>query len=710
MQMNPSRSPRLASAFAVGVALTALVVVPSTLAGQATATAPSAATSSTTTGKRPLEIADYRLWRTIGDETLSADGRWVAWTYSRVRGDDTVHVRTVEGDRTHTVARAADPRLSADGRWAAYSLAPPFQEVEAMERDGERVPRRAGLLDLATGDTLSWDDVDAFGFSDTGRHFWVKKRGDGDADHDGTDLILRHLDAGYEELLGSVAQMGFNEAGSHFAYTIDAAAGDGNGVYLLNLATGARRALDNSHDRYARLTWSEDGRSLAVLRASTPDGRVERENHLLAFTNVGVDLEPTRLEFAPRGEGLRDGWVVSEKGAVVFDADASTLFVGTKPQVDELEEWPDDGLPLADVNIWHWQDDRIQSQQQRQLSNDRNRTSVAAVHLDDARLVHLADEQMLTVEITEDGEWGIGRDDRAYVSDWKPDYADYYRIDTESGARTPVLQGHLRTLGLSPDSEHYLYWKDGHVWSYRIDDDRHVNLTASAPVDFTNHEFDRFGEKPPHGVAGWTADGEAVLLYDRFDVWHQPLDGGTASSLTQGFGAEGQIRLRIIDSDPDDDFVDLGEPVLFEAFGQFTKQAGFFELDGDELNELTFEDRRFSRPDKAENAERYLFTVESWQEFPDLWVSDGDFGDRDRMTMANPQQDEFLWGTRILFDYATDDGIPLQGTLAIPETYQAGDRLPMIVRFYEKDSQNLHAYPTPTYRHQPNFAGVASRG
>ncbi len=80
------------------------------------------------------------------------------------------------------------------------------------------------------------------------------------------------------------------------------------------------------------------------------------------------------------------------------------------------------------------------------------------------------------------------------------------------------------------------------------------------------------------------------------------------------------------------------------------------------------------------------------------------------MTVANPQQEEYLWGHRILFDYTNNDGVPLQGTLAIPDDYVEGQKLPMIVRFYEKYSQDLHAYPTPGYRHSPNFAGYVSNG
>lgn len=660
--------------------------------------------------KRPLEIADYRLWRTIEGERISNDGRWAAWTYSRVRGDDTLTVRALDAEVRHDVPRASEGVFSSDGAWIAFAVAPGFLEIEELERADERVPRWAGLLNLETGDTLTWSDAESFGFSDDGAHFYVKKRkADDDTEHDGTSLILRNLTEGYEELIGSVDELAFDAEGTRLAFTVDAEGGEGNGLYLVDLATGARRALDNSGERYAQLTWSEDGSSLAVLRGTKPEGRVERANRLIAFTDVGAG-PPTRVGFPAGGEGLRDGWVLSEKGELVFDDDASTLFVATKPQEKELEEWPDEGLPLADVNIWHWQDARIQSRQQRQLESDKNRTYVAAFHLSEERLVHLADERMRTVEITKDGRWGIGRDDRDYVSDWKPSVADYYRVDTRTGERTPILEAHLRTLGLSPDSEHYLYWKDGDVWDYRIADDRHVNLTTSTATDFTNQEYNRFGEKPPHGLAGWAEDGQGVLLYDRWDVWLQPFDGGDARNLTQGVGAADEIRLRYVRTDPDEEVIDLDEPLLFDAYGEWTKEEGFFELEGDDLRELTWEDRRFDTPRKAEDAERYLFTTQTWSDFPDLWVSDGSFANRERVSVANPQQDEFLWGSRILFDYTTDDGIPLQGTLAIPETYREGDRLPMVVRFYEQYSQNLHVYPTPTYRHQPDFAGLVSNG
>ncbi|MCK5650425.1 MAG: hypothetical protein KAJ42_03565, partial [Gemmatimonadetes bacterium] len=335
-------------------------------------------------------------------------------------------------------------------------------------------------------------------------HFYVKKRqqnesggsrgggrsqgrsgGGEDAAPQGSDLILRDLREGYDELIGSVQEHAFNKRGTLLAYTVDAAGLDGNGLYLVNLGTSTRRPLDSAKEKYARLTWSEEGDALAVLRGEKPEKKTERANTLVAFT--GMDsATPRRHVFDPAsGSGLGENSVISEKAALLWSEGLETVFVGTKPQDDELEEWPDDGLPLADVDLWHWADDRIQTVQQRQASRDRNRTYVAAVHLEEGRLVVLADERMRTVDVTRDGHWGIGRDDRDYISDWRPSLSDYYRVDTRTGERALVLEAHLRTLGLSPDSEHFLYWKDGDVWDYEIEADRHVNLTASGSVDFT---------------------------------------------------------------------------------------------------------------------------------------------------------------------------------------------------------------------------------
>jgi dipeptidyl aminopeptidase/acylaminoacyl peptidase len=110
-----------------------------------------------------------------------------------------------------------------------------------------------------------------------------------------------------------------------------------------------------------------------------------------------------------------------------------------------------------------------------------------------------------------------------------------------------------------------------------------------------------------------------------------------------------------------------------------------------------YEDAAFSTPVKAMKADTYLLTRQTFGEFPNLRVSGYGFKESKRITDANPQQAEFRWGRRVLFDYKNKDGVRLQGILALPDDYQPGEKRPMIVTFYEKNSQNMHRYNAPSY-------------
>ena len=52
----------------------------------------------------------------------------------------------------------------------------------------------------------------------------------------------------------------------------------------------------------------------------------------------------------------------------------------------------------------------------------------------------------------------------------------------------------------------------------------------------------------------------------------------------------------------------------------------------------------------------------------------------------------------------------LRKLLAIPDDYQPGQKLPMLVDYYEKNSQNLHRYQVPRYATAPQFSDYVSNG
>ena len=477
--------------------------------------------------------------------------------------------------------------------------------------------------------------------------------------------------------------------------------------------------LDNDAKRYNRLAWNEEGTALAVLKGESVDDMRERDNVLLAYADVAgflageASADPAVLD-PVAATGWPAGWVVSDRAALSWSKDGARVLFGAKAQVAEEPDDDRDPDEVADVDVWNTVDDRIQSRQMRQANADRNRTYQQAFDVARGAYVKLADETMRTLEVAQEGSWAVGRDDRAYTHDFNPSAADFYRVDVTTGERTLMFENQLTggAYGISADGKYFLYWDDARVHAYDLAAASSTTLGGGSAPDFTNMEFDRAGPRPSYGVAGYTEDGSGVVMQHRYDLWLLPFDGSDATNLTSGMGADNEIRFRYINPVPDDSpggfgggrfggggrrEIDLSQPVTLQAYGQWTKKAGFYELDDGQMREIIYEDASFSNPVRAEDAETFLFTRQSFVEFPDLRVSGPDFSDSRKITDANPQQEEFLWGRRVLFDFYTHDDVRLQGILAIPDDYVEGEKRPMLVTFYEKNSQNLHRYSAPRY-------------
>jgi dipeptidyl aminopeptidase/acylaminoacyl peptidase len=532
-------------------------------------------------------------------------------------------------------------------------------------------------------------------------------------------VILHDLATGQDLLLGSVGDISFNKVGDLLAYTVDANE-DSNGLFLIELATGRTRALDNDAKRYNRLSWNQEGTALAVLKGSEVEGMRELENVLLAYRDVAAvfDGEEARdpVIFDPKtSEGFPDGWVVSHRRALTWSKDNARVFFGMKEQVEEPDEDREGTDEVANVDVWNTADERIQSVQMRRANTDRNFTFLQAFDVEDATFIKLADETMRELELAPEGRWAVGRDTRGYIHDYNPAAADIYRVDTSTGERTLMLSNHLTgsgVFGFSNDGRYYLFWRDLVIHAYDLETGSSRELGGASAPSFINVESDYAGPKPSYGLAGYTSDGSAAVAQTRYDLWLLPLDGSDAENLTNGFGEENELRLRYVDLEQEEPTpgggrggrggsggpnIDLSKPLTLSAYGQWTKKSGFFELADGRLSEILLDDARFSTPAKAKHADKFLFTRQTFEEFPDLRVSDRDFAASTRITEANPQQGDYSWGRRVLFDFENRDGVRLQGILAVPDDYQPGEKRPMLVTFYEKSSQNMHRYPSPSF-------------
>ena len=490
--------------------------------------------------------------------------------------------RTGDDAAGQNPATSAPPSVPA-GNTAGYA-ADAAHDAAAATTPPEQ-PTRIELRNLATGAVKSWQDMQGFVFSPNSTFVVLKRRpananggrgagaanggdqngGQGGAQANaapagprGTDVILHNLATGRDQLLGSVGDIAFNKTGDLLAYTVDAAVKDGNGLFVMDLASGRIQALDNDAKNYNRLTWSEDGKALAVLKGADVDKMRERDNVVLAFTDVKAALtdaeaQPAALDPA-KAATFPKGWVVSDRAGLEWSDDDKRVFFGAKPQLPAPDTAPRKSTDeQANVDVWNTSDERVQSLQMARADQDCNFTFREAFDVPAAKFVKLADETMRDVDVAPDGRWAVGRDTRGYISDYKRPAADIYRVNTTTGERTLMLKNQMintstgsHTFGVSPDGRFFLYWKDARFQAYDLDAGTSKTLGGGVTASFVDPEFDHPGPKPAVGVAGYTADKKSVIVEQRYDLWALPLDGSNGRSLTNGAGSKGEIRLRYV--------------------------------------------------------------------------------------------------------------------------------------------------------------------
>jgi dienelactone hydrolase len=724
-------------------------------------------------GKKPLNLEDYARWVRIGGTSISADGKWMTYTLTpNEGGSPTLHIKPIDGGNEITVSLGGGgaggggrggrgggggggggPSFSDDSKWITYTVTASAGRGGTGGRGGQQTPGGRGaqsatqttatppatrlvLRNLSTGDTSSYTGVASSSFSTGSRYLVLRMSGapaaQSPAAPGGADIVLHDLTSGMDKSLGNVGEFSFDDDGKFLAYTVTAPQKLGNGVMLFDVAKGETQTLVSATADFDNMSWNADGTGLSVLRGDKPGSMKHRSNVLLAWSGIGAGTPKAFTYDATKDASFPKGFVLSEYSAPRWSADGSRFFVGIKQQENEI---PAADSTRANVDVWHWRDVQAQSVQIQQIAQLRRATLPGVVFTATGKFVKLGTDSMRTVTIAANSNVGVGRDDAAYRGEiaWGGSRADFYKVDVNTGARTLIDKSLSRTFGTSPDSKWYLYLKNRQVRAFSLESGAVTTLDATQlPLkSYVNEDDDHAYEVSIWGVGGWTRDGKSVLLYDKYDIWSAPLDGGKATNITQGVGRAQQIQFRITrfaagggggrggggrgggGAAADSDGVDMTKAITLSAYGDRTKKSGYWQVTpGQAPKEIIWADKNIGAVQKAANADRMLFTQQDYNEFPNVWATNTAFASPKQMTDAMPNfAKDYAWAAgRILVNYTDSKGHKLQGTLMLPAGYEPGKKYPMLVEFYELRSQNHHNFSQPGYSNSPQLSTYASNG
>ncbi len=695
-------------------------------------------------GKKALTFEDMMKFKALQNPVISENGQWVAYAAQPDRGDGDARFKSVRTAAEYVVERGSRPEISKDGRWGVCIVKPPALDMEKPAK--ERPKQGLAIVELRTGKTIHIANVERFEFS--GDSVWLaykllmeeKKEEKKDEKapppaetkkpsglETGTDLFLRRLAAGEETRIPLVASFAFGEDSKYLAYAVADPEGKANGLFRRTLGfTDLPEAAIHKAEKtsYRNLAWSKAGTRLAFLAGVQDDkGNIPSCSLWIWDGTTLKAVEAVTAATAPANQ------VIPSKNELTWTDDGKRLFFGLRPKGEEQTAGSEkkEGEPqVADlfdrdrilakreVDVWHWNDPLINSHQKKMWNRMKDRTFTAVFHLDAGRAVALADADMPDVVIGENPDLVLGSSDVPYLKEitWDGNYQDVYTVGLLDGARTKILTRYSGRPSLSPNGRFVVYYDDGDWHLLEIRTGKRTDLTGSLGVPFADEDHDTPDRPRGYGLAGWLEDESAVLIYDKFDIWQFAVPSGKPMNLTGGAGRENNVVFRVLRPDPEVRTLKNGQPLLLSSYNDIEKNNGFYAaaLGASGVEKKLEEPKKFDFVAKAKGTDVLLYTRESYTEFPDLWTAGAGFSSPRKITDLNPQVKDFAWGTAELVEWASADGVPLQGVLIKPGDYRPGKRYPVIIYFYELFSQRLYEFNQIVVNHRPCFPFYASNG
>jgi dipeptidyl aminopeptidase/acylaminoacyl peptidase len=678
-----------------------------------------------------MTIQNIMKFKSLQHQTISSDGSWVAASAWPDRGDGEVLIQKVNARTSYTIERGKNPQFSPNSQWLGAYQSARFAELEKAKTPADRPKDVFILLSLSDGSISSMPDAKNYIFTNDGNWLVVHyhpevipdslKKNVPKRKSVGTKLQLHHLGTSTSVELSYVTSFIVDSTSSHLVFSYSDTLAANNRLSYIDLNESAlppQTIHADSAAHYSNFTWHHQTKQLAFVFATEEKDEKPGDGNLMVWDSSS-DVLSTLV-----ADDIESETVIPVMNSLEWTTKANQLFFGvksrdTKPKksasVSETSDIYDFDSILHDVgvDVWHGDDPRIKTHERIVWRSQQNQSLRSVYHFELSTWTQLADDALSTVITSDNGIRTLGVNDSPYLREqtWDGRYFDVYSVELNSGEKNLLVERLSSTFQLSPDGSVLIYFNDKNWHMYHIESGISKNLSDDSGVPFFNEDHDSPSAPSGYGIAGWSEDGSNVLIYDKFDIWSFSTKNGVAKRVTTD-GRENQRQYRVQFYESRDITFKSGHHYLLSAYNDNLKHTGFYQFTSGTTGatRLIEEQKRFRFIAKASDSDFILYSREAYDEFPDLWVANSRFNRPTRITNLDKQREPFAWGKASLVEWKSIDGTPVQGVLILPGNYKEGDKVPVIVYFYELFSQRLYEFNPQLVNHRPSFPFYASNG
>jgi len=707
--------------------------------------------------KLVLDHSVYEMWKRLEKPNIDNTGNYVSYEINPQKGDGLLINIDLKLNKTDTFYRGYDIKYSPNSNFIVFKTKPPYgliRKLKLEKKKTEELPKDTLCIKLLKKFTINQNidtiikipDFKKFLIAENqnskpvivylteAKEKPVEEKGKTKKEVKTTKVKdtydLNVYDISKDSIIlnvDNVFDFSLSKNGDNLSYitlTYDSTDNKtiNSEVFIFNYSERTKRKIFNGKGKATNITIDTSGIQTAFLfskdttevkRYSLYYWKRDKKPEKLSL-NTAIKIADTNSYFLP------PDWEISANKDLKFSDNGKRLFFGAAPKIYQE---PKDTLLEEEkfkLDIWNTDDDRLQSQQLKELDKDKKRSYDAVYNTEEKSLILIADSTIQEVKYiaNENSDYAIGYSYSPYyrLVSWEdPSYKDVYLINLNTGERIKILTKHQYTAELSPGSNYIIFWnRNDSSWNtYSLANNSYTKITMPEDIKLSDELNDAPAPPEPYGIAGWLENDEYVLIYDRYDIWKvDPKNIQNPINLTKG--RELKSEYRYINLNKDSIFISTTNDLLLQYKNEETLKEGFYKINlsnnkaPDKLIEL---DNTFSKPIKAKNAEKIIWQKSSYREYPDLWISDLNFSNYEKLSYANPQQEKYIWGTIELVKWKDTTGTEHKGILYKPENLDTLKKYPMIVYFYERytDRYHTHYIPNPS-RSVINFPLYNSNG
>lgn len=669
----------------------------------------------------------YKQWNSIQNVQLSNDGNWISYVLATEEADDTLALYNCKDKQTRYFPRAGSAGFDKNSEFIAFRIKPAYDSIRQLKRQGSKTSElpgdTLGIYNLERGIYDNFADIESFQMAeDCGSYVAIKFKPE--KEKDSTRVKEESGTHGSRLWIYNASK----DSMHRFDYVLNYEWAK-KACRILIHHTGMDSSIQHKieiHDLNTQSSYNMTGIPFTPFKFTSNEEMTDI-NFLMAEDSIKKDDSHFRMyRWSQSDHTLR---VLADSSSTFLEKDerispdfnnfysdnSERIYFGVQPiPAQEDTSLLDD--EKVKVEIWHYQDQDLYTEQENSVNRDKKKAFLHVYEPAGKTFKAITNSEIPNYQLQSEYESDkilcySDQEYRIYNSWLGYSFRDVYLYDLESGSHHQILDSIQGYTQMSPN-EKYVYWYSRPDTSWMLWDIEKSEKRVLTRAGFYDELNDRPMPPWPSGLMSWTKNDSLMLIYDHYDIWQINPENGTKKRLTQG--RENDIRYRYISLDREIDELPSDTTILLHIFDNEDKSSGYayLHLKHGSLETIVKDDYQYNtRVYKAENADRLVFTRESYEEFPDLRITNSRFEDIQKISNANPQQSDYAWGSIELFKWMDYDKKERHALLVKPPGFDPSKKYPLIINFYEKSSDRLHQHREPyPHRSSINYSYWSNKG